>query len=107
MKNKNIFLKIYIPFLIICFITFIILSILGKKNRVGYLGEFQFGGSSINKTLELNGFNIGETKKLFTIDDILDNDALTNYIFTNEAITNYSYGFRVKYYDKVFRKEFI
>ena len=103
MKNKNIFLKIYIPFLIICFITFIILSILGKKNRVGYLGEFKFNESNINKTLELNGFDIEETKKLFTIDNILDDDALTNYIFTNEAITNYSYGFRVKYYNKVFR----
>ena len=103
MKNKNIFLKIYIPFLIICFITFIILSILGKKNRVGYLGEFKFDEYHIENTLQLNGFDIDETKKLFTIDNILDNDALTNYIFTNEAITNYSYGFRVKYYDKVFR----
>ena len=103
MKNKNIFLKIYIPFLIICFITFIILSILGKKNRVGYLGEFKFDEYHIENTLQLNGFDIDETKKLFTIDNILDNDALTNYIFTNEAITNYSYGFRLKYYDKVFR----
>ena len=103
MKNKNIFLKIYIPFLIICFITFIILSILGKKNRVGYLGEFKFDEYHIENTLKLNGFDIDETKKLFTIDNILDNDALTNYIFTNEAITNYSYGFRLKYYDKVFR----
>ena len=103
MKNKKLFSIIYISFLIICLIALITFSILGNKTRIGYLGEFKFDETHINKTLELNGFDIEETKKLFTIDNILNNDALTNYIFTNEAITNYSYGFRIKYYSKVFR----
>ena len=103
MKNKSPFIKIYIILLIISIITLIVLSILGNKIRVGYLGEFKFDEYHIENTLKLNGFDIDETKKVFTIDNILNNDALTNYIFTNEAITNYSYGFRVKYYDKVFR----
>ena len=103
MKNKSPFIKIYIILLIISIITLIVLSILGNKIRVGYLGEFKFDEYHIENTLKLNGFDIDETKKVFTIDNILNNDALTNYIFTNEAITNYSYGFRLKYYDKVFR----
>ena len=103
MKNKKLFFIIYISFLIICVIALIAFSILGNKTRIGYLGEFKFDETHINKTLELNGFDIEKTKKLFTIDNILNNDALTNYIFTNENITNYSYGFRIKYYSKVFR----
>ncbi|WP_181292032.1 hypothetical protein, partial [Brachyspira hampsonii] len=47
--------------------------------------------------------NLEETKNLFTVDNILDNDALTNYIFTNKAITNYSYGFKIGYYSKIFK----
>ena len=40
-KNKNLFLKIYILFLIITIITLIVLQILGSKNRVGYLTDFK------------------------------------------------------------------
>ena len=36
-------------------------------------------------------------------DGNLDEEGIKNYIFTNESITNYSYGFKVQYYDKVFR----
>ena len=39
-KNKNLFLKIYILFVIITIITLIILQILGSKSRVGYLTDF-------------------------------------------------------------------
>ncbi|WP_304353448.1 hypothetical protein [Brachyspira innocens] len=85
MKNKSPFIKIYIILLIISIITLIVLSILGNKIRVGYLGEFKFDEYHIENTLKLNGFDIDETKKVFTIDNILNNDALTNYIFTNEA----------------------
>ena len=72
-KNKNLFLKIYIPFVIITIITLIVLQILGSKKRVGYLTDF-------------------ELRNLYQIDKP-DNTITTNYI----------YGFRIRYYDKVFR----
>ncbi|WP_157151898.1 hypothetical protein [Brachyspira sp. SAP_772] len=100
MKNKNIFLKIYIVFVVILTISVIVLYILGKKERVGYLSEFNI---NLNKTLEINGLDVEETKELFTVDNELDDTAITNYIFTNTSITNYSYDFRIKYYSKVFR----
>ena len=99
MKNRKIFILLSIIFVFI----FIVLFILGNKTRVGYLGEIKFDEYHINKTLELNSFDIEETKKLFMINGELDNESLTNYIFTNELITNYSYGFRLKYYSKIFR----
>ena len=72
-KNKNLFLKIYILFLIITIITLIILQILGSKNRVGYLTDFSL---VVDKTMKLKN---------------------------SENITNYVYHFRIRYYDKVFR----
>ena len=50
-KNKKLFLKIYIPFVIIISIALIILQILGSQNRVGYLTDFKL---NVAKTLELN-----------------------------------------------------
>ncbi len=102
MKNKNIF-KIYFILLVICIFSLTILFIFGNKSRKGYLSNFVFNEEHINKTLELNGFNISETKNLFIKTGQLDNDALINYVFTNEAIRSYSYGFRIKYYSKIFR----
>ena len=101
MKNKNLFLKIYIPFLVICIAALITLSILGKKARVGYLGDFKFDEYHINHTLELNGLT--DIEDNYIIDGKLDEESLKNFIFTNDAITNYSYGFRLQYYNKVFR----
>ena len=72
-KNKKLFLKIYILFLIITIITLIILQILGSKNRIGYLTDFSL---VVDKTMKLNN---------------------------SENITNYVYHFRIRYYDKVFR----
>lgn len=101
MKNKKLFFTIYITFFIIIFISMTVLSILGKKERIGYLSEFKI---NTDKTLELNNFtNINEISELFMVDNELDYDAITNYILTNEYITNYVYDFRIKYYDKVFR----
>lgn len=99
MKNNKLFLSILIIFIA----ALIILIALGYKTRIGYLTEFKFDEYHINRTLELNGLNIDEVKKTFTIDNTLNNEALINYIFTNEAITNYSYGFRIQYYSKIFR----
>ena len=91
-KNKNLFLKIYISFVIIISIALIILQILGSKNRVGYLTDFKL---NVYKTLELNN--------LENINNDLDEEGIKNYIFTNENITNYIYHFRIRYYDKTFR----
>lgn len=101
MKNKNLFFKIYLIFLIVVSISIITLDLLGRKERIGYLSEFNI---NVDKTLELNNFNnIEETKKLFITDNELNYDAINNYIFTNELIKSYSYDFRVKYYNKIFR----
>ncbi|ANN63728.1 hypothetical protein SZ47_04735 [Brachyspira hyodysenteriae] len=101
MKNNKLFLKIYLFLLILCSLSLIVLSVLGNKNRIGYLGEFIFDEYQINNTLKLNGLlNIRDN---FIIDGILDKKSIKNFIFTNDSITNYSYDFRIKYYDKVFR----
>ena len=91
-KNKNLFLKIYILFVIIISVALIILQILGSKNRVGYLTDFKL---NVAKTLELNN--------LENINNELDEEGLKNFILNNENITNYIYHFRIRYYNKTFR----
>ena len=91
-KNKNLFLKIYILFVIIISVALIILQILGSKNRIGYLTDFKL---NVYKTLELNN--------LENINNELDEEGLKNFILNNENITNYIYHFRIRYYDKTFR----
>ena len=91
-KNKNLFLKIYILFVIIISVALIVLQILGSKKRVGYLTDFKL---NISKTLELNN--------LENINNKLDEEGIKNYLLTNENITNYVHHFRIRYYDKVFR----
>lgn len=103
MKNNKLFIITYFSLLIVFFITFIVLYMSANITRIGYLSNFSFEGYHIDRTLDLNGFNVEEIKKLFTIDGKLDTDSLTNYIFTNETITNYSYGFKIGYYSKVFK----
>ena len=89
-KNKNLFLKIYIPFVIITIIALIVLQILGSKKRVGYLTDFNL---NIERTLKTN-----ENKFIKYIE-------LNGYNFTNENIINYKYvyQFKIRYYDKTFR----
>ena len=101
MKTKQLFLKIYVFLLVFCILILLTLSVLGSKTRVGYLGEFIFDEYQINDTLKLNG--LSNVKENFTIDSKLDIESIKNFIFTNDAITNYSYVFRIKYYDKIFR----
>ena len=91
-KNKNLFLKIYILFVIIISVALIILQILGSKRRVGYLTDFKL---NVYKTLELNN--------LENINNELDEEGLKNFILNNENITNYVHHFRIRYYDKTFR----
>ena len=91
-KNKKLFLKIYILFVILTIIALIVLQILGSKKRIGYLTNFKL---NVYKTLELNN--------LENINNELDEEGLKNFILNNENITNYIYHFRIRYYDKVFR----
>ena len=98
MKNNKLFLKIYVLLIIISIITIILLSVLGNKTRVGYLSEFKF---DIDHTLELN--DLFYIKEQFTKEEILDEEAIKNYVFTNKNITNYSYRIKLYYYDKIFR----
>ena len=97
-KNKKLFLKIYILFVIIISVALIILQILGSKNRVGYLTDFNL---EIDRTLELN--NLNDIREEFTIVGKSDEENIKNYLLTNENITNYIYHFRIRYYDKTFR----
>ena len=92
-KNKKLFLKIYILFVIIISIALIVLQILGSKKRVGYLTDFDL---EIYRTLELNNLND-------IINEELDEEGIKNYLLTNENITNYVHHFRIRYYDKNFR----
>ena len=98
MKHKNLFLKIYIPFVIVTIIALIVLQILGSKKRIGYLTDFNL---NIERTLELN--NLTNIDKNFIIDGELDEKNIKNYLLNNENITNYIYQFRIRYYDKIFR----
>ncbi|TXJ19770.1 hypothetical protein EPJ79_01020 [Brachyspira aalborgi] len=97
-KNKKLFLKIYIPFVIIISIALIVLQILGSKKRIGYLTDFNL---NIERTLKLN--NLENIMTNYIIDDELDEEGIENYILTNENITNYVHQFRIRYYDKIFR----
>ncbi|TXJ36348.1 hypothetical protein [Brachyspira pilosicoli] len=101
MKKKYLLLKIYLSLLILCIITLIVFSLLGKKTRVGYISEFKFDELHINRTLEIN--NLENIKNNFYKDNVLDDKAITEYIYTNKSITKYSYGFKMQYYDKIFR----
>ena len=116
-KNKKLFLKIYILFVIIISIALIILQILGSKNRVGYLTDFNL---EIERSLPLNEigvytkiiisnnmplilYKITNISDNFTIDGELYEESIKNYLLTNENITNYAHYFRIRYYDKIFR----
>ena len=73
-KVKRIFFIIYFSILFIFLLSLITLSILGNKNRIGYLTDFQL--------------DIDKTDRLNTLYD---------------AKTNYVYKFKIRYYDKIFR----
>ena len=97
-KNKNLFLKIYILFVIIISVALIILQILGSKNRIGYLTDF-----NLNIERMLNLYDLENIIEDFTVDGKLDEENIKNYLLTNENITNYVHHFRIRYYDKTFR----
>ena len=116
-KNKKLFLKIYILFVIIISVALIILQILGSKKRVGYLTDFNL---EIERSLPLNEigvytkiiisnnmplilYKITNISDNFTIDGELYEESIKNYLLTNENITNYAHHFRIRYYDKIFR----
>ena len=97
-KSKNLFLKIYIPFVIVTIIALVVLQILGSKNRVGYLTDF-----NLNIERMLNLYDLENIIEDFTVDGKLDEESIKNYLLTNDNITNYVHHFRIRYYDKTFR----
>lgn len=85
MKIKKILFNIYISLVIIFIISAIVLTVLGKKTRIGY-----FTRLNINtiETLKLNNLN--------------NKIELNSYISTN-SLKYYSYNYIATYEDKVFR----
>lgn len=98
-KNKKLFLKIYILFLIITIIALTVLSVLGNKTRVGYLKPLFFI-HNMERTLILN---LQSIKSDFIKDKKLDEEKWKNYLITNENIKIYCYGIKMEYYNKIFR----
>ena len=94
MINKKLFLKIYIPILIIYSIFIIVFSILAIKANLinGYIGSIVF-----NEDLTIKINNI-DSDSLFNVEN------KSEYLLTNENITNYVYNCRVEFYDKIYRK---
>lgn len=88
MKNKHLFIKICVLFLIVFSIVLIILSILGSKKRVGYLSDLSL---DIDNTLKLN--NLEVIKRDFFINGILDTEGIKNYLLTNNINNNLFYFF--------------
>lgn len=99
-KNKKLFLKIYILFLIITIIALTVLSVLGNMTRVGYL-KFVFFINNMEQTLKLN--DLESIKSDFIKDKKLDEEKWKNYLITNENIEIYCYGIKMEYYNKIFR----
>ena len=99
-KNKKLFLKIYILFVIITIIALTVLSVLGNKTRVGYL-KFVFFINNMEQTLKLN--DLESIKSDFIKDKKLDEEKWKNYLITNENIKIYCYGIKMEYYNKIFR----
>lgn len=93
MKNKRLFLKIYIPILILYFIFILITHMLSVKYgaMTGYIDEFYL---DIERTSYANNID----------NDIKNIENKNEYILTNKNITNYIYNFRLNFYDKIFRK---
>lgn len=100
MKNSRILNIICVLILSLDIIIGVSLSVLGNKTRIGYLTNFDL---NLYSTLELNNINIKEAESLFTTENILNEKELTNYVLTNDLITNYNYNFRISYYNKVFK----
>ncbi|TVL65290.1 hypothetical protein A9X75_11385 [Brachyspira hyodysenteriae] len=92
MKLKKLLVSIDICLVVLSIVALIIFSILGKKDRVGYLSNISL---DINKTIKNNHLNVDNF--------IMNNKDIEKYIVTNNMITDYTYNFRISYYDKVFR----
>ena len=92
MKN-NILIKSYFIFIIVCTIVFIVLFILGNKDRIGYLNV----NFDLDRTVKLNDHL---PKEVLYSEDL---DYIKQYILSNSNISNYAYNFRINYYTKIFR----
>ncbi len=86
----RLYRKISIVLFFILALFLKILSMLGEKERIGYLNA--------DKTLEINSIEIEDINK-YKIED----NSLENYILTNKSINKYSYSSKLEFYSKIFR----
>ena len=94
MKNQNLFLKIYIALVLIIAISVIILTLLGKKERLGYLSEFKLISS--NNSLEyIYDFRIKYYSEVFRNSDIYG-----VYVDTNKLMEDNNFIKEIKMYNK-------
>ncbi|MDA0079471.1 hypothetical protein [Brachyspira hyodysenteriae] len=82
MKLKKVLISIYICILVLGFISLIVFSILGGKERIGYLGDLTFIES--NENYYSYSFRINYYDKVFRNSDIYGvyilEDSLPDYI---------------------------
>ncbi|WP_295153664.1 hypothetical protein [uncultured Brachyspira sp.] len=91
----RLYRKISIVLFFILALFLKILSMLGEKERIGYLKSFYLNA---DKTLEINSIEIEDINK-YKIED----NSLENYILTNKSINKYSYSSKLEFYSKIFR----
>ena len=77
---KKILVRVYFVLLLLCFISLIVLSILGSKSRVGYLEIFYFNENDSYKNHYIYEFKIECYDKVFKNNDIYDIHIFTNSI---------------------------
>lgn len=84
MKLQKVLINIYIFVLILFFISLAVLSILGNKERVGYLGNLTFVSSESSQNNYIYSFKINYYDKVFRNSDIygvyLNTNSLPDYI---------------------------
>ncbi|WP_052768095.1 hypothetical protein [Brachyspira hyodysenteriae] len=116
MKKINIYLNIFLPLVFI--IIIIILIILGKQNRIGYIGNISIDSTEkkSNNLQENNSeeyslnkytFKILYHSKIFKNSDIYNvfldkDDAIKKYNFNDIIINGYGSPFGIFYTDKIY-----
>ena len=75
---KKILIRVYLVLLSLCIISLIVLSVLGAKPRVGYLGELSFNENESYSNNYIYNFQIKYYNKVFRNSDIYGVYLVTN-----------------------------
>ena len=75
---KKILIRVYLVLLSLCIISLIVLSVLGSKSRVGYLGELSFNENESYSNNYIYNFQIKYYNKVFRNSDIYGVYLITN-----------------------------